>query len=1375
MKEELNIINDENSSNSYSKNLKKLIKYLNNSNDSINIINNDTNYIEKFIDEPNIIKNTSNLIGFIEELKNQLNSGNNILIPFLDICPILIKSYIECDIDEGKELEYIEVFKLLKINSFINREYLCPIYEYFSDIFYVIKDIDENDKQFKKFNKVVELWKIFYDFDINKDKLNNYNSYSYCFIGGGLQVHLSKEIKLDDNIFTIKICLLNYLIYNLNEKSILFRVDNNLDLTIHFSSLIKKDIFKHKKGKIINLSFKLNEIIIQLNSEDNETFYNETLPRENLKSIKDFYLLDQFYGQIKYLEFIESQIISNNKKILIDKIFEPYPLTDKGVLYQSNKIEINSKEKNKDNITNNDLHISINIIKKNLVKANYINYLENNFELLDYIGGFTPFIPFIPLINGINTNQKINIINGKNKKEYLNNFVEDILYLFSKMVVKYKVTYAYGEKKILKKIRKYMLFVFCLIFQIDYEILYYNRNQKEPALSKICEIIPLLLYLDDKENLCMYFLGKINNNNLKIDTLFTNDKPIFKEQLSHIYSKQTNPLFIKSTYKQLFRSIIKELFIYNRFWSKKEIFFKENNNENNLKLKYKQISYYTKNFQQPLLYPILNINEYLPSFSKFEIKNLFNHPLDKCVNYEFNFIENSLTKILREAEPLRKEKKRVNCCLVKKHYHIKGEIIIIQRKIVDYQFEMIFCSNPDLKGDTCNKIKDENSTNNNQKINSNKCEICYGSNFPCLEKEFNRKLLIKSKDIKFIIIRNYFRKESAIEIFTFKSNKSYYFNFQKIIDLINFNNNIILQTINEDKNFIKYEFKKEIIVFYNKAYENVMFPLFYDKPSKWDNKKLYYNNYDLLTIINLLSNRSFKDLYQYPVFPILYKPNRILENEANKERDLSEHLGIQELTEKCRARKQIIVDSYKAFIENFEQENDEESEPCLFNTHYSNPVYTCNYLLRVFPYSLPAIEFQGDGFDSPNRLFYSVNKTMENTLTQKSDLREFIPEMYYFPDLFYNINELKLGTLIEGGEIDTVFIDKKDENNYKKYEYLDKIKYYLDNTNLKLNYWIDLIFGINQKVSKNKELYYEKYMYIHFDDKEQAKILNNPLNMQKFEFGIQPLALFDKKFPELKDDDKKQFFSKIKQYNVSQFNKERLIINDDKNKCFICEGFINFNFDYINIINNKIINKKKPPAFFHYIFTGDVLGNITIYKNRYNGINNSNLSTISVDKNYKIMKKLTDHYKQIKYIDYNPRLNLFLSYSLDGFINIYVFPKCKLVRAIKVKNITKSVDILQKVILVSNPFPMIFTYDKKNMYTITLNGELIKFEELQYKEVHPCIDKNCGITNDCIYLISKNEANKEDKKKKIYLPSLLSYPDPEINQGNNRVKSFYLP
>ena len=78
--------------------------------------------IKKYIDYPNIINKESSLILFINVLINQLTLGNNILIPFLDLCPILIKAYINSKLDEEKDLKNIEIFKLLKINSFISRE-----------------------------------------------------------------------------------------------------------------------------------------------------------------------------------------------------------------------------------------------------------------------------------------------------------------------------------------------------------------------------------------------------------------------------------------------------------------------------------------------------------------------------------------------------------------------------------------------------------------------------------------------------------------------------------------------------------------------------------------------------------------------------------------------------------------------------------------------------------------------------------------------------------------------------------------------------------------------------------------------------------------------------------------------------------------------------------------------------------------------------------------------------------------------------------------------------------------------------------------------------------------------------------------------------
>ena len=90
-----------------------------------------------------------------------------------------------------------------------------------------------------------------------------------------------------------------------------------------------------------------------------------------------------------------------------------------------------------------------------------------------------------------------------------------------------------------------------------------------------------------------------------------------------------------------------------------------------------------------------------------------------------------------------------------------------------------------------------------------------------------------------------------------------------------------------------------------------------------------------------------------------------------------------------------------------------------------------NYLLRILPYSFLAIEFQGDDFDNPNRLFSSIEKALKSSLFLKSDLREMIPELYYMIDLFYNKNNISFDNLYDGSKIDNVEISVKDNINFQ--------------------------------------------------------------------------------------------------------------------------------------------------------------------------------------------------------------------------------------------------------------------------------------------------------------------------------------------------------
>ena len=78
---------------------------------------------------------------------------------------------------------------------------------------------------------------------------------------------------------------------------------------------------------------------------------------------------------------------------------------------------------------------------------------------------------------------------------------------------------------------------------------------------------------------------------------------------------------------------------------------------------------------------------------------------------------------------------------------------------------------------------------------------------------------------------------------------------------------------------------------------------------------------------------------------------------------------------------------------------------------------------------------------------------------------------------------------------------------------------------------------------------------------------------------------------------------------------------------------------------------------------------------------------------------------------------------------------------------------------------MIFTYDKNYMYTISINGEFIKKEELKNNDINlnPCIDKNCGLISDFIFIENINDKTKKEYFK-LSLPSFTKEQDINFNE-----------
>ena len=636
-----------------------------------------------------------------------------------------------------------------------------------------------------------------------------------------------------------------------------------------------------------------------------------------------------------------------------------------------------------------------------------------------------------------------------------------------------------------------------------------------------------------------------------------------------------------------------------------------------------------------------------------------------------------------------------------------------------------------------------------------------------------------------------------------------------------------------------------IMLYYNIYYIPLLTPFI--KKNNINIKKMskFYNNYDLLAMINLLSNRSFKDLFQYPVFPMLYldldlQKEQIKDKNGIK-RDLSKHIGLQQTEMSEKRREEFLLKS-------------EMQDSFMFGTLYSTSFYVVNFLMRVLPFPFIYRQIQGGKMDQPDRLFISIEKMVENNTKESVDLREFIPEMFYLPDLYFNKNEINFGQS-ESGEINDLVIKDKNEDNSTRYQYLRTLKDELESKSLELMSWIKLIFGPNSKYYKDKKnkIQAKYYQDKNFDipgieeQKEILKVLreeesklkglitelesskkenntketkisdeskigqnkneikvsdesttiqnkedkaieeiNKKLNtiqgnytyLNVNEFGNLPIQIVGE---DINTYEKKKSYYAILTYNINNFENEHSSFNNlGSGMCFENKTSDMINEYYYSILSKKkgVFNRKFKEKMEYYYnnflkhiipssFDKKYLKNTTV---SFQGFDFGDVKIV-IDGTEKKEKILRDHYGKIKYIDFNKRLNLFVSYSLDGFMNIYTFPTCKLVRAIKVNAFANKE--LEKVVLASNPFPMIFAYDVENFYVLTINGDLINRKENGYCEknsdydIIPVLDKEFGIFNDFIIILRKKEIKVYNKIETFLIGQDIKMRLPSLEEINN--------
>ena len=674
-----------------------------------------------------------------------------------------------------------------------------------------------------------------------------------------------------------------------------------------------------------------------------------------------------------------------------------------------------------------------------------------------------------------------------------------------------------------------------------------------------------------------------------------------------------------------YKKIKKQLFTFKGIWSTEEFFY-----SSKFEMKYKLLNHYTEDFAKILLTPIVDLDYYLPTFSEFQTETLFRTPENKKPIYYlvdlsfallnskkiFNQITNSEENINQEKQENNNDKTIKNLNKTK----ITKKNALFDLKLINYDFsnESIETKPPtdstlfseyivkkhlynpekfDTKVDACLVKPDLHICgifyNNSHELgfySSDRTpespeeydfsrQVCFGSIFKPQVNKYNYYYIkISYNEIDFVLKRKYYYKKTGLEIFT-TNKKSYFFRLDEVnLKIIYENIKHYMKKDIEDicVEYTKFEekigfFNKNISIkdsnFYNEKLfqitnnrKNMNLKYLYEKWTKWEISTL-----KLLNFLNLYANRSFNDINQYPVFPWIlldYQSDNLPKTQIL--RPFGTPMGMLCFDKASAERKQSFISTWDTSLNEGEEESDR------YRSHFSTSLYITYYLVRVFPFSNMRIELQGKNFDDPHRLFNSMKDSFMCASTQRADLRELIPEFFYFPEMFYNLNNFDLGEIkdkVTNIKYKVNDIDMPKWSNKDGYLFINKHRMILESpeVNEQINQWFNIMFGVKQRGEKAKKINNLFLSYTYDEDFEEnydkgdenAKVYY----CRMVEFGVTPHQIFKNEtnkrlnYNEIKS--KKDMFINLTEILKKNEEKNIEIINelelnkDDKNNIFI--------------------------------------------------------------------------------------------------------------------------------------------------------------------------------------------------------------------------------
>jgi len=334
--------------------------------------------------------------------------------------------------------------------------------------------------------------------------------------------------------------------------------------------------------------------------------------------------------------------------------------------------------------------------------------------------------------------------------------------------------------------------------------------------------------------------------------------------------------------------------------------------------------------------------------------------------------------------------------------------------------------------------------------------------------------------------RRYLLKSTALELFL-SNGKTYFLSFRTEED----RNNVYDQVIRMD------------LPNFNRNGGSMSLTLL---TQQW--QKGLITNFEYLMALNTLSERTFNDLTQYPVFPFIiadYKSEELDLTNPNTFRDLTKPMGAQD-----PQRLKKFEEKYDTLLS--------IGQPCLYGSHYSNMGSVLHFLIRLEPFSRYLIEFQGGKFDVADRVFYSIQQSWDLcSKVSSSDVKELIPEFFYLQNFLNNVNQFDLGTKQNNKKVEHVNLPRWSKGDYRTFIQLHIEALESDHVSQYLHTWLDLIWGYKQRgeealAAKNlfHPLTYEGSVNIDdiADPIEKAATISQITN-----FGQTPKQLFNRPHP----------------------------------------------------------------------------------------------------------------------------------------------------------------------------------------------------------------------------------------------------------------------